>query len=149
MQENNNLRKSINEINNNQINNDYHHNIRNNNIIQITSKNEVNVNSGICSTPNIANMNANMKKIEIKQSSGIHSSSKYSPYINKYDENLNNIKNLNAQTALEQQYLNKNGANINVNINNNNSNRRNNSPYNNLSLNKRNIEKCQSNKSRY
>ena len=82
-------------------------------------------NNSIFKTPNVADRNSNLKRIEIKKSSERQSSVKYSPYINKYNDNLKNIKNLNAQTAFEQQYSSKTGNNINVNINDNNSNRRN------------------------
>lgn len=81
-------------------------------------------NSNIFKTPNVADRNSNLKRIEIKKSNDRQSSIKYSPYINKCNENLKNIKNLNAQTAFEQQYSSKQGNNINVNINNDNSNRR-------------------------
>ena len=81
-------------------------------------------NNSVFKTPNVADRNSNLKRIEVKKSSERQSSIKYSPYINKYNDNLNNIKNLNAQTAFEQQYSSKQGNNINVNINNNNSNRR-------------------------
>lgn len=133
MRENSNLRKSINAIHNNIPRNSLTQNIN----VQNNVQKNINVdNNQVCNTPNIANIT--MKKIEIKPNNEMQSSSKYSPYIYKYEENLNNIKNLNAQTASEQQYLNKNGGNINVNINNNNSNRRN-SPYvNNLSSNRNN-----------
>ena len=80
-------------------------------------------NNSVFKTPNVADRNSNLKRIELKKSSQRQSSIKYSPYINKYNDNLNNIKNLNAQTAFEQQYSSKQGNNINVNINNNNSNR--------------------------
>ena len=81
-------------------------------------------NNSVFKTPNVADRNSNLKRIEVKKSSERQSSIKYSPYINKYNDNLNNIKNLNAQTAFEQQYSSKQGNNINVNINNNNSNTR-------------------------
>ncbi len=81
-------------------------------------------NNSVFKTPNVADRNSNLKRIEVKKSSERQSSIKYSPYINKYNDNLNNIKNLNAQTAFEQQYSSKQGNNINVNINNNYSNRR-------------------------
>ena len=81
-------------------------------------------NNSVFKTPNVADRNSNLKRIEVKKSSERQSSIKYSPYINKYNDNLNNIKNLNAQTAFEQLYSSKQGNNINVNINNNNSNRR-------------------------
>ena len=81
-------------------------------------------NNSVFKTPNVADRNSNLKRIEVKKSSERQSSIKYSPYINKYNDNLNNIKNLNAQTAFEQQYSSKQGNNINVNINNNISNRR-------------------------
>ena len=81
-------------------------------------------NNSVFKTPNVADRNSNLKRIEVKKSSERQSSIKYSPYINKYNDNLNNIKNLNAQTAFEQLYSSKQGNNINVNINNNYSNRR-------------------------
>ena len=81
-------------------------------------------NNNILKTPNIADRNSNLKRIEVRKSSERQSSIKYSPYINKYNDNLKNIKNFNAQTAFEQQYSSKTGNSINVDINNNNSNRR-------------------------
>ena len=81
-------------------------------------------NNNIFKTPNVADRNSNLKRIEVKKSSERQSSIKYSPYINKYNDNLKNIKNFNAQTAFEQQYSSKTGNNIYVDINNNNSNRR-------------------------
>ena len=81
-------------------------------------------NNNIFKTPNVADRNSNLKRIEVKKSSERQSSIKYSPYINKYNDNLKNIKNFNAQTAFEQQYSSKTGNSINVDINNNNSNRR-------------------------
>ena len=84
----------------------------------------INNNNNILKTPNIADRNSNLKRIEVRKSSERQSSIKYSPYINKYNDNLKNIKNFNAQTALEQQYSSKTGNSINVDINNNNSNRR-------------------------
>ena len=86
-------------------------------------------------------MNANMKKIEIKRGNNDRSFSRYSTYANSYDQNLSNIKNLNAQTASEQNYSNINGGHINVNINNDNSNRRNNSYLNGLSCNTYNVNR--------
>ena len=83
----------------------------------------MNNNNSIFKTPNVADRNSNLKRIEVKKSSERQSSIKYSPYINKYNDNLKNNKNLNAQTAFEQQFSSKQGNNINVNINNNNSNR--------------------------
>ena len=113
-------------------------NNHNNNINNINNKNNMNTsfyncstsstyninNNSIFKTPNVADRNSNLKRIEIKKSSERQSSVKYSPYINKCNDNLTNIKNLNAQTAFEQQYSSKTGNNINVNINDNNSNRR-------------------------
>ena len=90
-------------------------------------------NNNIYKTPNIADRKSNLKKIEIKKSNEYKNSIKYSPYINRYEENLNNVKNLNAQTAFEQQYSNRQGNNINVNINDDNSARRTSSFMNNLS----------------
>ena len=84
----------------------------------------MNNNNSIFKTPNVADRNSNLKRIEVKKSSERQSSIKYSPYINKYNDNLKNNKNLNAQTAFEQQFSSKQGNNINVNINNNNSNTR-------------------------
>ena len=81
-------------------------------------------NNNIFKTPNVADRNSNLKRIEVRKSSERQSSIKYSPYINKYNDNLKNIKNFNAQTAFEQQYSSKTCNNINVDINNNNSNRR-------------------------
>ena len=81
-------------------------------------------NNNIFKTPNVADRNSNLKRIEVKKSSERQSSIKYSPYINKYNDNLKNIKNFNAQTAFEQQFSSKTCNNINVDINNNNSNRR-------------------------
>ena len=81
----------------------------------------MNNNNSIFKTPNVADRNSNLKRIEVKKSSERQSSIKYSPYINKYNDNLKNNKNLNAQTAFEQQFSSKQGNNINVNINNNNS----------------------------
>ena len=89
--------------------------------------------NSIYQTPNVTDRKSHLKKIELKQSNEYHNSIKYSPYINRYDENLNNVKNLNAQTALEQEYSNRQGNNINVNINDDNSARRTNSFMNNLS----------------
>ena len=122
-------KENINNINNlnksyysNDTNND---NTLNNSNIMSTGNSSYNMNnSHIFKTPNVADRNSNLKRIEIKKSSERQSSVKYSPYINKYNENLKNIKNLNAQTAFEQQYSSKQGNNINVNINNDNSNRR-------------------------
>ena len=103
-------------------------------------------NNSIFRTPNVADRNSNLKRIELKKSSDRQSSVKYSPYINKYNDNLNNIKNLNAQTAFEQQYSSNQGNNINVNINNNNSNRRaldfnwsNNSSIEKMNINQKNL----------
>ena len=97
----------------------------NNSFYNLSTSSSYNINNtSIFKTPNVADRNSNLKRIEVKKSSERQSSIKYSPYINKYNENLNNIKNLNAQTAFEQQYSSKQGNNINVNINNNNSNRR-------------------------
>ena len=104
--------------NNNNLNNSFY------NISTTSSYNINNINNNIFKTPNVADRNSNLKRIEVKKSSERQSSIKYSPYINKYNDNLNNIKNLNAQTAFEQQMSSKQGNNINVNINNNNSNRR-------------------------
>ena len=124
MQENNNLHKSMKELKNN-----------NNNIglMNKTSINKKKDESELCSTPNIINMNANMKKIEIKNGTNEKNFSRYSTYVNSYEQNLNSIKNLNAQTALEQNYSSMHGGSINVNINNDNSNRRNNYYINGLS----------------
>ena len=103
---------------NNNMNNSFYN-------LSTTSSYYINNNNSIFKTPNVADRNSNLKRIEVKKSSDRQSSIKYSPYINKYNDNLNNIKNLNAQTAFEQQFSSKQGNNINVNINNNNnSNRR-------------------------
>ena len=103
---------------NNNMNNSFYN-------LSTTSSYNINNNNSIFKTPNVADRNSNLKRIEVKKSSDRQSSIKYSPYINKYNDNLNNIKNLNAQTAFEQQFSSKQGNNINVNINNNNnSNRR-------------------------
>ena len=107
-----------------------------NNYFNNKNKNNYNIDAQntLYKTPNVVDRGSNLKKIEIKKSNEYHQSSiKYSPYINRYDENLNNVKNLNAQTAFEQQYSNKQGNNINVNINDNNSARRKNSFMNNIS----------------
>ena len=72
-------------------------------------------NNNIFKTPNVADRNSNLKRIEVKKSSERQSSIKYSPYINKYNDNLKNIKNFNAQTAFEQQYSSKTCNNININ----------------------------------
>ena len=90
-------------------------------------------NNNIYKTPNVTDRKSYLKKIEIKKSNEYKNSTKYSPYINRYEENLNNITNLNAQTAFEQQYSNKQGNNINVNINDDNSARRTSSFMNNVS----------------
>ena len=103
---------------NNNMNNSFYN-------LSTTSSYYINNNNSIFKTPNVADRNSNLKRIEVKKSSDRQGSIKYSPYINKYNDNLNNIKNLNAQTAFEQQFSSKQGNNINVNINNNNnSNRR-------------------------
>jgi len=107
-----------------------------NNYYNNKNKNNYNIDAQntLYKTPNVVDRGSNLKKIEIKKSNEYHQSFvKYSPYINRYDENLNNVKNLNAQTAFEQQYSNKQGNNINVNINDNNSARRKNSFINNIS----------------
>ena len=96
----------------------------NNSIYNCSTSSTYNMNNNsIFKTPNVADRNSNLKRIEVKKSSERQSSIKYSPYINKYNDNLKNNKNLNAQTAFEQQFSSKQGNNINVNINNNNSNR--------------------------
>ena len=140
-EENKNLKKYIivmertvnNNINNNRdimsksyysTNTAYYNNM-NNSFYNYSTTSSYNItNNSVFKTPNVADRNSNLKRIEVKKSSERQSSIKYSPYINKYNDNLNNIKNLNAQTAFEQQYSSKQGNNINVNINNNNSNRR-------------------------
>jgi len=144
--ENKNLKKyseinnNMNNINNNEINSKT--NIANisyysNNKNYINSNNSnylLDSNSSLYKTPNVTDRKSHLKKIELKKSNEYQNSIKYSPYINRYDENLNNVKNLNAQTALEQQYSSKQGGNnINVNINDDNSARRTNSFMNNLS----------------
>ena len=89
----------------------------------------INNNNNILKTPNIADRNSNLKRIEVRKSSERQSSIKYSPYINKYNDNLKNIKNFNAQTAFKQQYSSKTGNSINVDINNNNNSIRRSSLY--------------------
>ena len=142
--ENINLNKSYYSVNN------INDNAMNNSNLLSTGNSSYNINnSHIFKTPNVADRNSNLKRIEIKKSSERQSSVKYSPYINKYNENLKNIKNLNAQTAFEQQYSSKQGNNINVNINNDNSNRRsinvsvksNNNSIDRTSINQRNFGK--------
>ena len=123
-----NINNYSNENKQNNYQNNYYNNNKNKNNYSIEAQNP------LYKTPNIVDRGSNLKKIEIKKSNECHQSSiKYSPYINRYDENLNNVKNLNAQTAFEQQYSNKQGNNINVNINDNNSARRRNSFINNIS----------------
>ena len=115
----NNHINNINKINNNNNNN------MNTSFYNCSTSSTYNINNNsIFKTPNIADRNSNLKRIELRKSSERQSSVKYSPYINKYNDNYKNIKNLNAQTAFEQQYSSKTGNNINVNINDNNSNRR-------------------------
>ena len=143
-EENKNLKKYIlivEKTHNNNTNNNYnkenlnksfysnhtmnYNNNMNNSFYNYSTTSSYNItNNSVFKTPNVADRNSNLKRIEVKKSSERQSSIKYSPYINKYNDNLNNIKNLNAQTAFEQQYSSKQGNNINVNINNNNSNRR-------------------------
>ena len=121
---NNNNRENLNKsfYSNHTMN--YNNNI-NNSFYNYSTTSSYNItNNSVFKTPNVADRNSNLKRIEVKKSSERQSSIKYSPYINKYNDNLNNIKNLNAQTAFEQQYSSKQGNNINVNINNNISNRR-------------------------
>ena len=117
-----NLNKSY--YSNHTMNYNHNNNNMNNSFYNCSTSSTYNINNSIFKTPNVADRNSNLKRIEVKKSSERQSSVKYSPYINKYNDNLNNIKNLNAQTAFEQQYSSKQGNNINVNINNNNSNRR-------------------------
>jgi len=117
-----NLNKSY--YSNHTMNYNYNNNM-NNSFYNLSTTSSYNINNNsIFKTPNVADRNSNLKRIEVKKSSERQSSIKYSPYINKYNDNLNNIKNLNAQTAFEQTYSSKQGNNINVNINNNNSNTR-------------------------
>ena len=119
---NENLSKSY--YSNHTMNYNYNNNM-NNSFYNLSTTSSYNINNNsIFKTPNVADRNSNLKRIEVKKSSERQSSIKYSPYINKYNDNLNNIKNLNAQTAFEQTYSSKQGNNINVNINNNNSNTR-------------------------
>jgi hypothetical protein len=130
----NNMNKNI--ANNKNINNYYSNN--NNKQNYYNKNNNVNYNiegnNNIYKTPNVTDRKSNLKKIEVKKSDAYQNSIKYSPYISRYDENLNNVKNLNAQTAFEQQYSIKQGNNINVNINDDNSARRTTSSFmNNLS----------------
>ena len=122
--------------NNKNINNYYSNN--NNKQNYYNKNNNVNYNiegnNNIYKTPNVTDRKSNLKKIQVKKSDAYQNSIKYSPYISRYDENLNNVKNLNAQTAFEQQYSIKQGNNINVNINDDNSARRTTSSFmNNLS----------------
>ena len=121
---NNNNRENLNKsfYSNHTMN--YNTNMNNSFYICSTTSSYNIANNSVFKTPNVADRNSNLKRIEVKKSSERQSSIKYSPYINKYNDNLNNIKNLNAQTAFEQQYSSKQGNNINVNINNNISNRR-------------------------
>jgi hypothetical protein len=130
----NNMNKNI--ANNKNINNYYSNN--NNKQNYYNKNNNVNYNiegnNNIYKTPNVTDRKSNLKKIQVKKSDAYQNSIKYSPYISRYDENLNNVKNLNAQTAFEQQYSIKQGNNINVNINDDNSARRTTSSFmNNLS----------------
>ena len=130
----NNMNKYI--ANNKNINNYYSNN--NNKQNYYNKNNNVNYNiegnNNIYKTPNVTDRKSNLKKIQVKKSDAYQNSIKYSPYISRYDENLNNVKNLNAQTAFEQQYSIKQGNNINVNINDDNSARRTTSSFmNNLS----------------
>ena len=147
---NNNSNNSINNENINNMNRNYIGNknlVINNNLnynnnyknkqnayINNNANYSIDGNNNIYKTPNVTDRKSNLKKIEIKKSNEYNKNSiKYSPYINRYDENLNNVKNLNAQTAFEQQYSNRQGNNINVNIHDDNSARRSNSFMNNLS----------------
>lgn len=130
----NNMNKNI--ANNKNTNNYYSNN--NNKQNYYNKNNNVNYNiegnNNIYKTPNVTDRKSNLKKIQVKKSDAYQNSIKYSPYISRYDENLNNVKNLNAQTAFEQQYSIKQGNNINVNINDDNSARRTTSSFmNNLS----------------
>jgi len=140
---NNNLNNNENIINmnrniaNNKNTNNYYSN-NNNKQNYYNKNNNVNYNiegnNNIYKTPNVTDRKSNLKKIQVKKSDAYQNSIKYSPYISRYDENLNNVKNLNAQTAFEQQYSIKQGNNINVNINDDNSARRTTSSFmNNLS----------------
>ena len=121
-------------VNNNNLNFNNNYNIKQNAYINNNANYSIDGNNNIYKTPNVADRKSNLRKIEIKKSNEYYKNSiKYSPYINRYDENLNNVKNLNAQTAFEQQYSNRQGNNINVNIHDDNSARRSNSFMNNLS----------------
>lgn len=121
-------------VNNINLNCNNNYNIKQNAYINNNANYSIDGNNNIYKTPNVTDRKSNLKKIEIKKSNEYNKNSiKYSPYINRYDENLNNVKNLNAQTAFEQQYSNRQGNNINVNINDDNSARRSNYFMNNLS----------------
>ena len=129
----NNINDRINNNKKNTNNNNYSKDDRQNTYINGSNSNyNIDIKNSIYRTPNIADRHSNLKKIEIKKSNEYQNSIKYSPFINKYDENLN-VKNLNAQTAFEQQISNRKGNNINVNINDNNSTRRSSPFINNLS----------------
>jgi hypothetical protein len=130
----NNMNKNI--ANNKNINNYYSNNNNKQNCYNKNNNVNYNIegNNNIYKTPNVTDRKSNLKKIQVKKSDAYQNSIKYSPYISRYDENLNNVKNLNAQTAFEQQYSIKQGNNINVNINDDNSARRTTSSFmNNLS----------------
>ena len=130
---NENINNMNNSINNNKKYNNNNYSNANTNNSNTNSSYRIETNNNIYKTPNVTDRKSFLKKIEVKKSNEYQNSTKYSPYINRYDENLNNIKNLNAQTAFEQQqYSNKNGNNINVNINADNSARRNSTFMNNI-----------------
>ena len=137
-----------NNTNKNLYNNYYSNNNKQNAYINNneSSNYSISSNNNIFKTPNVTDRKSFLKKIEIKKSNEYQNSIKYSPYINRYDENLNNVKNLNAQTVYEQQYSNRQGNNnINVNINDNNSARRTNSFMNNLSTRRSNNSSIEKN----
>ena len=121
-------KENINNNISNNANNNISRNINNSNTSYSTEGN-----NSIYKTPNVTDRKSYLKKIEIKKSNEYKNSTKYSPYINRYEKNLNNVTNLNAQTAFEQQYSNMQGNNINVNINDDNSDRRTSSFMNNVS----------------
>ena len=101
-----NLNKSY--YSNHTMNYNYNNNM-NNSFYNLSTTSSYNINNNsIFKTPNVADRNSNLKRIEVKKSS----------------ERQSSIKYLNAQTAFEQTYSSKQGNNINININNNNSNTR-------------------------
>jgi hypothetical protein len=137
-----------NNTNKNLYNNYYSNNNKQNAYINNSENSNYSIssNNNIFKTSNVTDRKSFLKKIEIKKSNEYQNSTKYSPYINRYDENLNNVKNLNAQTVYEQQYSNRQGNNnINVNINDDNSARRTNSFMNNLSTRRSNNSSIEKN----